>query len=143
MYFRSWRFLLLAKILIVIGGVLLFFGWTYADAAKREATTVGTISGVINGKGSTYQYSFKVNGVTIHDDTGTCRTDFTPQGCQQGAQVLVHYDRDHISRSMLEDFGAASRQRLFIGGWMVCCGGLLIGLYFVFNRKESGPKEPE
>src|SRR5580765_5209098 len=128
MFFRSWKSLLLAKVMIVVGCVLLYFGWIYADAAKREATTVGTIIHVVHGKGSRYEYVFKINGVNIKDDSGTCHTALTPSGCKEGALVLVHYDREHLSESMLEGFGAASRERLFMGAWMIFCGLLLSGL---------------
>ena len=35
---------------------------------------------------------------------------------------------------MLREFGAASSEWYFMGGWMVSCGLLLIGLNFIMNK---------
>jgi len=135
--------LLLAKVFIVVGCVLLFFGWTYWDVAKREATMIGTISRVDCGRGCTFVYIFKVNGIKIQDDSSTCHTALTPRGCNVGAPVLVYYDPQHLSETMLEEFGAASRERYFMGVWMVGCGLLLIGLYFILKKVRKGSEEPD
>jgi hypothetical protein len=44
---------------------------------------------------------------------------------------------------MLEEFGAASRERLFFGSLMVICGFLLIGFYFILKRVVGDPEESE
>jgi hypothetical protein len=145
MFFRSWKSLVLAKIVIVVGCVLLFWGWTDADAAKREATAAGTISNVSCGRGCTYEYIFRVNGVRIEDDSDTCHTALTTEGCNVGAPVLVYYDPEHLSNSKLEEFGVLSRERYFMGIWMVSCGLFLIGLYFIlqkFGKNSDDEEEP-
>ena len=113
------------------------------DAAKREATTVGTISRKDCGRTCTYVYVFKVNDVKIQDDTSTCRTALTSAGCAVGAPVLVYYDRERLSVTALQEFGFASRGRLFMGVWMASCGLLLIGLNSFLNRKGANPEESE
>jgi hypothetical protein len=144
MFFRSPSSFLAAIALSVVGLFLFASGWTYADAAKRERTTAGTITHVDCGRSScAYQYVFKVNGVAISDQTSTCRTALTPLGCRKDASVKVYYDPQDLSSNLLEEFGYAGRGRLFLGTWMVGCGLLLIGLYFLLNklRPKSGSSE--
>jgi len=143
MFSRSWKSLLLAKVLILVGCVLLFFGWTYGDAAKREARTVGTITRVDCGRSCTYVYIFKANDVRIQGDSSTCHTALTHEGCKVGAPVLVYYDPQHLSETMLEEFGAASRERYFIGTWMVASGLALIGVYFILKKGVKDPEKPD
>lgn len=143
MFFQSWRSLILAILLIGIGCIQLFYSREYADAAKREVSTVGRLTYVSRGKSSTFEYSFEVNGFTTGSISGKCRTALTPQGCKEGAQVIVYYDPEHRSPPMLEEFGAASRERLFFGSLMVICGFLLIGFYFILKRVVGDPEESE
>jgi hypothetical protein len=146
MFFRSRISLLLANILILLGCVQLFFGWRYANSARREVTTIGTILYVIGGRSTTYEYVFEIDGARIQDDSGTCHTALTPRGCKVGAPVLVYYDHDPALVTMLQDFGAASREKYFMGFWMACCGLLLIGLYFTLKRTkrdDEGSEEPD
>lgn len=141
MFFRSWKSLLLSKILIIIGCAFLFFGFTYRDAAKREASTVGQITSVHCGRGCTYSYVFIVDGIKILDDSQTCHTPLTPQGCVRGALVRVYYDRTHLSENMLEEFGAASRENLVPGVGLVLFGIFLIALYFMIKRAEGSSSD--
>jgi hypothetical protein len=145
MSFRSEKSKILALLLLIVGGYQLMRGWSYFEAASREVTTVGTISRVIPGgrSGPTYEYSFEVNGVKISDDSGTCRTPLSSRRCKEGAQVLVYYDPDHLSETLLQEFGEAGRQRLFFGAWMAGCGLLLIALYFFLNRAGSKPSNDD
>jgi hypothetical protein len=143
MYFRSSKSILLAALLIVVGTVQLMMGWSYTEVSGREDTTVGTLIRVFHGKGSTYEFSFKVNGVTIQDGTGTCRTALTPSGCTEGAAVLVYFDPERVTGALLEEFGAAGRGKIFFGSWMVACGLLLTGLHFFFKRALASPDESE
>jgi len=145
MFFRSPVSLLLAIILVIVGSVHLFLGWTHGAAAKSEATTIGTISYISGGRGSTYSYVFEINGVRLIQDSGTCRTALTSQGCRVGAQVLVYYAHLPVLETRLEEFGAASREKYFMGAWMVGCGLILIGVYFIQKKagKESSGETDE
>jgi len=111
------------------------------EESKREATTVGTLVEAWHGKGSTYRYLFKVNGVTIRDYSSECKTALTPAGCVEGAAVLVYYDREHVTESMLEDFKAAANELIFLGAWMLGIGLLVLGLRSFLNRKSARPDE--
>lgn len=144
MFFRSWRSLLLAKISIIVGCVLLFFGFINRGAASREVSTVGRITRVqCGGKGCTYSYVFAVNGTNILDDSETCKTSLTPRGCAEGEPVRVYYDPEHLSESMLEEFGIASRNQLTSGACLVLFGLVLIALYFLIKRAEGASDNPD
>lgn len=141
--FRSAQLQILGIILILVGGFQLLSGLSYADVARREATTVGTISRVDCGRTCTFVYVFKINGVGIQDDTNTCRTSLSPQRCRVGAPVLVYYDPENVSQTLLQDFRAASRGRIFFGIWMVSCGLLLMGLRLILDKREKNSSEIE
>ena len=144
MFFRSWRSLLLSKISIIAGGILLFFGFIDRGAAGREISTVGRISRVqCGGKGCTYSYVFVVNGTNILDDSETCKTPLTSRGCAEGALVRVYYDPEHLSESMLGEFGAASTEKLIAGAGLVSFGLVLIALYFLIKRAEGTSDVPD
>jgi hypothetical protein len=119
-------------------------GWSYADGAKGEETVIGSITYIAGGRGgSTYDYEFEIEGVKLEQDSGTCQTPLTPQGCKVGAPVLVYYAHTPALETRLQEFGAASREKYFMGGWMVFCGLLLIGLHFIFKRALASPDESE
>jgi hypothetical protein len=143
MSFLSWRFLLAGPVLTAVGCGMLVYAWTYADAGKREAATVGTITDVVHGRSSTYYYTFNVNGVRIADSSSTCKTALTEQRCKEGAQVLVYYDPEHLSTNELQEFRAASRERFFGGGWMTGIGLLMLGLLFWTKRKGADLEETD
>ena len=144
MFFRSWKSLLLAKILIIVGCVLLFFGFTYRGAASREASTVGRITRVqCRAKGCTYSYVFVVNDTNILDDCETCKTPLSPRGCAEGSLVRVYYDPEHLSESMLGEFGVASQEELIPGTCLVLFGLVLIALYFLIKRFEGASDDPD
>ncbi len=136
MFFLSSKSIVLAFFLIVVGGVQLLMGWSYTEVSKREASSVGTLIHVRHGKGSSYEYVFRVN-------SGTYVTPLTTAGCIQGAAVLVYYDREHVTGSLLQEIGAAGREKIFLGSWMVAGGLLLIGLHFVSKRILASPDESE
>jgi hypothetical protein len=108
MFFRSPLSLLLAAILIVFGSVQLFFGWSYGEAAKSEATAIGVITYMSDGRDSYYNYAFEINGVKLQQDCGTCRTALSPLGCKVGAPVLVYYAHTPVLETRLQEFGAVS-----------------------------------
>jgi hypothetical protein len=143
MFFRSGVSIVLGVILIAVGIVQLMMGWSYTEVSKREATTVGRIVHVFHGKSTIYKFLFQANGVAIRGDTGTCRTALTLAGCQEGAPVRVYYDPQQVTGALLEDFGAAAREKKFLGALMATCGLLLIGLHFVFKKALASPDESD
>jgi hypothetical protein len=144
MFFRSPVSLLLAAILLLVGSVQFFLGWSYADAAKGEATAIGAITYITGGKGgSTYNYEFEIEGVKLEQDSGTCQTPLTPQGCKVGAPVLVYYAHTPVLETRLQEFGAASREKYFKGGSMAGCGLFLIGFYLILKKTGKDSEEPD
>lgn len=144
MFFRSQRALVLAAFLLIIGAFELLKGEYYKEVAKREATVVGVLTRVSHGRSSSfYDYKFELNGVPLLDDSDTCSTALTPRGCVKGAAVLVYYDRNDAGETLLEEFAEAGRGKMFFGAWMVGCGLLLIGLYFVFKKLLKSPDESD
>jgi hypothetical protein len=143
MFFRSPMSLLLSIILIVVGSVHFFLGWRYGVAAKSEATAIGTISYITGGRSTTYDYAFEIDGVKLIQDCGTCRTALTPQGCKVGARVLVYYAHLPVLETRLQEFGEASREKYFMGAWMVGCGLLLVGAYFILKKTGKDSEESD
>lgn len=144
MFFRSQKSLVLAVILIAIGGFKILQGSHYRGAVPREKTAVGTIVSIHRGRGGTsYIYKFRFNGVTGEDSSGVCKTPLTAAGCIEGAPVLVYYDRDDAGTNLLDEFGAAAREKTLFGIWMTGCGLLLIGLHFLFLKLMRSPDESE
>ena len=135
MFLRTEKSTVLAAILVIFGSYELIRGSIYAKAAKRELTTVGVITDVHYGKGGpSYQYVFYFNGEPIKDESGTCKTPLTPQGCREGAAVRVYYDPNDLSVTQLDEFGADGRSRLIVGSLCATSGILLIGLYLALNK---------
>jgi hypothetical protein len=145
MFFRSARVLVIAVALIGVGAYQLFKGLYYKDVAKREAKTVGTLIYVHHGKGATYRYRFVVNGQAIIDESSACKTATGSSECDEGAQVLVYYDRKDLSETLLQEFGAASWESFFMGTWMTACGTLLVALHYLLNRgsKSANGWDPD
>jgi hypothetical protein len=143
MFFRSQVSLIIAGILILFGCAQFFISWRCAGASRPEATTVGVIYNVIGGKGSTYEYVFKIDGVQLRDESGSCHTALTLQGCKVGAPVLVYYVHQPGLETRLQEFGDASREKLFTGIWLVSFGLLLIGMYFFLQRTAENSGESE
>ena len=142
-FFRSPKAVVLAIILMGVGIFQLLIGWSYIGDSKKEASTVGRLVRVHHGKGSTYVYVFAVNGLRIEDDSSTCSTPLTSSGCEVGAAVLVYYNRDKLSETLLEEFGAAGRGKIFFGAWMAGASLLLFGLHFIFSRFLKSPDESD
>ena len=141
MFFQSSRSLFIGIVLIPVASYQLFWGLAYADAANREASIVGTLTGVTCGRGCTYDYAFTVNGFRILDNSSTCKTPLSAQGCKKGGSVLVYYDPQDLSISELEEFAAAGRGKLLFGSSMALCGLTLIGLYFIPDRRKTNKEE--
>ena len=143
MFFRLRGALLAVGILVSIGLVKYFYAWKYAEAAKREATAVGVIIYVTGGKGGSYNYEFQIDGVRLIQDSDTCQTALTPQGCKVGSSVLVYYSHLPVLIARLQEFGAASRETFAWGSFFVLDGLLLFGLICWKSLKEKNPGKPE
>lgn len=86
---------------------------------------------------------FPVDQLKVFDESNTCDTALSLQGCKTGEPVRVYYDPYDLSVTNLEEFSAAARGRLFFGTWMVSCGLILIGLYFILNRVGKNSGKPD
>lgn len=120
--------------LIVVGCVQFVLSRRYANAARQEATTAGVISHITGGRTTTYDYVFKIDGVQLYDDSSSCHTALTPKGCKVGAPVLVYYAHLPVLETRLQEFGEASREKLFTSIGMVSAGFLLITLFFILKK---------
>jgi hypothetical protein len=116
-----------------------FYAWKYAEAAKHEATAVGVITYVTEGRSRSYDYEFQIDGVRLIQDSDTCKTALTPQGCKVGSSVLVYYAHLPVLIARLQEFGAASRETFVWGSFFVFIGLLLFGLFCVMSL---GGEEP-
>jgi hypothetical protein len=143
MFFQSSKSLFVGIILIPVASYQLFWGLVYADAAKREASTVGTITSVTCGRGCTYNYVFVARGIKSLDYSSICKTPLSARGCEEGGAVQVYYDPRDTSTSALEDLGAAGREKLLFGSLMALSGLLLIGLYFIPYRRRTSEEESQ
>jgi hypothetical protein len=132
---QSGRLLILSIMLLIGGCIELIMGWSDHDAAKRETTAAGTVTRVYHGKGTTYYYSFKVDGVEIADSASECRTALTSLGCIQGAGVLVYYDKENPSNSKLQEFSIAGTGQMFWGLSLAAASALL---FFLSKRTNDG-----
>jgi Protein of unknown function (DUF3592) len=130
-------------VLIPLGCFQFFFAWQYSDAAKREIGTIGGITHVYHGKSTSYQYVFTVDGVRYQDDSDRCVTPLSRQGCQEGAPVLVYYDPEHLSLSRMQEFRAASHEKLSFGEGAIGIGLVLLGLHFWLKRNSSNSEDGE
>jgi hypothetical protein len=135
--------LIVVVILLLAGCACFYLSWKDADSAKHEKTTVGVIDGLSGGRHSSYYYEFEMDGVTLYDESGSCRTALSPRGCVVGAPVLVYYDHDPAFRTKLKEFGAASRDDLLTGLFMVFVGLFITILHFLFRRALESPDESD
>jgi hypothetical protein len=127
---------LIVAAILLLAGCFCFSNWRKdVDSARREKTTVGVITDLIRGRhGTSYYYSFKIDGAAFNDETDSCQTARTPRGCKVGAPVTVYYDQDSAYRSKLEEFGSASRDDFAIGFCLVFGGFMLILMHFLSRR---------
>jgi hypothetical protein len=143
MFFRSSKSIVLAIILLGIGGFQLMTGRHYMDVSKREASTAGRLVQIRHGKGTAYDFLFQVNGASILGQSRACKTALAEAGCEEGAPVLVYYDCEDVTESLLEDFGAAGRGKVLFGVCLASLALLLIGLHFLFKKALASPDESE
>ena len=141
MILRSPIALIAAIILILSGCVQLYLSKRYADAARQEATRVGNITDVVGGRTTTYNYVFKIGEVELHDDSSSCHTALSSKSCTAGAPVTVYYAHLPVLETRLQEFGEASREKLFTSKWMISAGFLLTAIFLVLRRKADGPQD--
>jgi len=142
-FFRSRGTLLIAGFLISLGCMQFFFSRRNADAAKREATAIGTVFAISGSKGSAYNYVFKIDGVQFKGRSDSCHTPLMSQTCDVGAKVLVYYVRTPALETRLQEFGDASREMLFTCVCLILAGTLLTVVYFALKMKGGDPDESE
>ncbi len=142
-FFRSRGTLLIAGFLISLGCMQFFFSRRNADLSKREATVVGMVYAITGSKGSTYNYVFKIDGVQHQDESGSCRTALTWQGCNVGGKVLVYYVHTPALETRLQDFVDAAREMLFTSVCLTISGLVLIVVHFVLKKTENDSDESE
>jgi hypothetical protein len=135
--------LIVAGILLLAGCVCFFLSRKDAASARREKTTIGLIDGVSGGRHTSYYFEFKLDGVKIYDESGSCQTALSSRGCEVGAPVLVYYDHDSELRTKLKEFGAASSDDSITGFFMVFGGLLIIVLHFLFKRALESPDDSD
>ena len=136
-FFRSKVSLFIAVFLMSLGCMQFFFSRKYGDAAKREATTIGTIYAISGSKGSTYNYVFKIDGVQLQGQSDECHTPLTSQTCPVGAKVVVFYIRTPALETRLQEFGDAGSEMLYTCACLNFCGLVLVVMYFILNRKGA------
>jgi len=130
-----------------IGGCQCFWGHTYSVAAQHEATVVGRVVRISSGKGGPfYHYVFSVNGVSVDDSTGYCRTPLEPDACDNLGPVLVYYSFQPFRISALEDFAPSSVRAyregtiwLAVGLIMFIAGFIIITSMIWQNKRDDEP----
>lgn len=125
-----------------VGGYQCVEGYNYSVAAQHEATTVGRIVKVENGKGGpAWRYEFSVNGVKVDDYSEVCATPLAPDACFSNGPVLVYYSYRPYSNSRLEDFAVASSHANRFGRPTLAIGLLLLALstacITIMTRKDK------
>ena len=103
---------ILAGIIVTfLGGYQCVKGHAYRVAAENEATAVGRVLGMSSGRGgSSYRYTFSINGVRVDDYSEVCETELKPGACYDYGPVVVYYSYQPFQNSRLEDFAVASKK---------------------------------
>jgi hypothetical protein len=127
----------------IFGIIQLLWGWHYAGIVTHEATAVGKIIHIYNGKHTSYEYTFPLGNLTVRDSDGQCLTALTRGGCEIGTPVLVYYDRLNPGTTLLNEFGAESRSDLQCGAWMTPIGLILLLWFYLVNRFGSDTDSEE
>lgn len=141
--------LIVAAILIVAGTYQALSSRTFAEAASREASTVGVITYVSGGRGTSYEFRFVVDGRQRSSVSASCHTPLSYSGCVVGAPVRVYYDPASIAATTLQEYGDRARGMLFLGVCLILGGLVVTVFHFVFSRMEKDsdgddePDEPE
>jgi hypothetical protein len=74
MFFESRGSLIVAAILLVAGCYQAFSSRNFAEAAGREASTIGVITYISGGRAPSYEFRFVVNGRERSAVSGSCHT---------------------------------------------------------------------
>ena len=146
MFFESRLSLIVAAILIVAGSVSTASSRKFAEAADREASTVGVITYVSGGRGQSYEFRFVVNGHQKLAESASCHTPLSYNECAVGEPVRVYYDPAQIVATTLQEYGDRARDLLSLGVCLILGGVLVTVLHFVFSRMEKdsdGGDEPD
>ena len=143
MFFESRLSLLVAVILIVAGSFEAVSSHKFAEAASREASTVGVITYVSGGRGSSFEFRFVVDGHQRSSISASCHTPLSHKGCAVGAPVQVYYDPEQIVETTLQEYGDRARGMLLLGVCLMLGGLVVTILHFVLNRMEKESDENE
>ena len=134
------RFAVFAAAAFLFSLGCLVAAWIDNNHASRQATTQGTITQIHNGKGTTWEYTFRVDGTLFRDSDGTCQTPLSEIGCQVGAPVLVYYDLQSHASS-LEDYRDAHSHNLRLSLY-AAGAGLACLIILLLLRLNEGPPDP-
>src|SRR5690348_1582995 len=102
LFFGSRLSLIVAAILIVAGSFEAVSSRKFAEAANREASTIGVITYVSGGKGSSFEFRFVVDGHQRSSISASCHSPLSHNGCAVGEPVRVYYDPSHIVATTLQ-----------------------------------------
>lgn len=137
MFFESRMSLIVAAILIVAGSYQAISSRKFAEAAPREVSTVGVITYVSGGRGTSYEFRFIVDGHQKLAASASCRTPLSFNRCAVGAPVRVYYDPVGIVATTLQEYDERAREMLFLGICLIMGGLLVTFLHIVFSRIEK------
>lgn len=136
MFFESRGSLIAAAILIVAGCVSIVSSIKFADAASREASTVGVITYISGGKAHFYVFRFVVNGHQEVASSASCTTLLSSNGCAVGKPIRVYYDPSKIVAASLQEYGDRASGSLFLGVFFILGGVLVTVFHFVFSKMD-------
>jgi hypothetical protein len=141
MFFESRGSLIVAAILLIAGCYEAVSSREFAEAASREASTMGVITYISGGRAPSYEFKFVVNGHQRMARSGSCRTLLN--GCAVGKPVRVYYDPAQIVATTLQEYGDRAWEMLIVGVFFILGGLLVTVLHFVFGRMEKDSDEDE
>jgi hypothetical protein len=141
MFFESRGSLIVAAILLIAGCYEAVSSREFAEAASREASTMGVITYISGGRALSYEFKFVVNGHQRMARSGSCRTLLN--GCAVGKPVRVYYDPAQIVATTLQEYGDRAWEMLIVGVFFILGGLLVTVLHFVFSRMEKNSDEDE
>jgi hypothetical protein len=128
----------------IVGIIQLLWGWYYAGIVSHQATAVGKIVHIYNGKHTRYEYTFPLGNLVVRDSDGQCKTALSRGECEIGTPVLVYYDRLNPGTTLLNEFGAESHSDLQFGAWMTPIGMVLIlWFYLVYHLGSDTGSEDQ
>jgi hypothetical protein len=136
LFFGSRLSLIVAAILIVAGTFQAVSSRKFAEAAGREASTVGVITYVSGGRATSFEFKFVVDGRQRSSVSASCHTALSYNRCAVGEPVRVYYDPAHIVATTLQEYGDRARDMLFLGVCLMLGGLVVTVLHFVFSRME-------